>query len=204
MAGEPTEHVAFVDRVLRHLPPAPPTSFVFAHWNHGGRPTDEGFGLLPVAGADPEKIIAAVFDLDHYVGNIEHVAACRSIPDPRFTRPAAVRFYQRLDLPVLGAIHHELVLFDLGTKNGYRVAAWSVLRAETDALSTKDGFRSDYNHGAWIVAPGLVGYALGSAPKRDDVGFLKWKALTTGADVAASRVVRANIEGMAKWAASRR
>ena len=122
--------------------------------------------------------------------------------DGRFASPA-VRFYQRLDLPLLGAIHHELVLFDLGVRNGYRVAAWSVLRAETDALSTRDGFRSDYNHGAWLAAPGVVGYALGSAPKRDDVGFLKWKALTSGADAAASRVVKANIEGMAKWAARR-
>jgi hypothetical protein len=196
------EHEAFVERVLKHLPSGTPTKFEFAHWSHAGRPTDEGFGLLPVAGASPDKIVAAVLDVDHYVGNIEHVAACRSIPDSRFPAPA-VRFYQRLDLPMLGSIHHELVLFDLGTRNGYRVVAWDVLRSETDALATRDGFRSDYNHGAWLVAPGVVGYALGSAPKRDDVGFLKWKALTSGADVAASRVVKANIEGMAKWAARR-
>lgn len=201
------EHVAFVDRVFKHLPSPAPSTFTFAHWNHAGRPTEEGFGLVPVPGADPEKLVAAVLDVDHYVGNVEHVAACRSIADPRFSLSAAggpsVRFYQRVDLPVLGAIHHELVLHDLGTRNGYRVVAWSVLRAETDALSTRDGFRSDYNHGAWLAAPGLVGYALGSAPKREDVGFLKWKALTSGADVAASRVVKANIEGMAKWAARR-
>lgn len=197
------EHEAFVERVFAHLPAPPPAAWTFAHWNHGGRPTDEGFGLLPVPGADPDKIVAAVMAVDQYVGNIEHVAECRSIPDPRFSPPQQVRFYQRVDLPVLGAVHHELVLHDLGTRNGYRVAAWSVLRAETDALSTKVGFRSDYNHGCWLAAPGLVGYALGSAPKREDVGFLKWKALTTGADVAASRVVKANIEGMARWAARR-
>jgi hypothetical protein len=196
------EHTAFVERVMSHLPAAPPTGFVFSHWNHAGRPTDEAFGLVPVPGADPERVIAAVLDVDHYVGNVEHVAECRSIPDPRFP-PPAVRFYQRLDLPVLGAIHHELVLHDLGTRNGYRVAAWHVLRAETDALSTRVGFRSDYNHGAWLVAPGILGYALGSAPKRDDVGFLKWKALTTGADVAASRILKANIEGMGRWSARR-
>ncbi|MEQ1503504.1 MAG: hypothetical protein ABMB14_14805 [Myxococcota bacterium] len=197
------EHEAFVERVLAHLPSGNPTKYEFAHWNHGGRPTDEGFGLVPVPGADPERIIGAVMDVDHYVGNIEYVASCRSVVDPRFVKPGAVRFYQRLDLPVLGAIHHELVLHDLGTRNGYRVAAWSLQRAETDALSAKDGLRSDYNHGAWLAKPGLVGYALGSAPKRDDVGFLKWKALTTGADVAASKVVRANIEGLAKWASRR-
>jgi hypothetical protein len=197
------EHEAFVDRVLAHLPAATPAKYEFASWSHAGRPTNEGFGILPLSGADPERVIAAVMDLDHYVGNIDHVAVCRSITDSRFVPPAAVRFYQRLNLPVLGAIHHELVLFDLGTKNGYRIAAWSVLRAETDALSTRDGFRSDYNHGAWLVRPGLVGYALGSAPKRDDVGFLKWKALTSGADLAASAVVKANIEGMSRWAARR-
>ena len=168
---------------------------------HAGRPTSEGFGIGPVAGADPEKLIAAVMDLDHYVGNIEHVAVCRTIKDERF--PDGRRFYQRLDLPLLGTIHHELVLRDLGTRDGYRVAAWEVLRAETDALSAKEGFRSDYNVGAWLAAPGVVGYALASAPKRDDVGFLKWKALTTGADVAASKVLRANIEGMARWSLKR-
>lgn len=195
------EHEAFVERVFQHLPPNPPADWEFWHWKHAGRPTDEGVGMLPVAGVDPDKFIAAVLDVDHYVGNVEHVSVCRAIPDPRFA--GAVRFYQKIDLPMLGNVHHELLLHDLGTRNGYRVAAWTVLRDETDKLSTKDGFRSDYNHGAWLVAPGRVAYALGSAPKRSDVGMLKWTALTTGADLAASRVVRSNIEGMARWAARR-
>jgi hypothetical protein len=195
------EHLAFVERVLPRLPVSPPTDVVFHHWPHAGRPTDEAVGILAVPGADPQKVMDAVMDVDHYVGNVEHVAACRSTPDARF--PGGVRFYQRVDLPLLGAMHHELVLHRLGTKNGWEVAAWHVLRAETDALSTKDGFRSDYNHGAWFAKAGIVAYALGSAPKREDVGFLKWKALTSGADVAASRVLRANIDGMARWAARR-
>jgi hypothetical protein len=195
------EHVSFVERVLPHLPAGVPGDAVFHRWPWAGRPTEEAVGVVPVPGVDPKKLIDAVMDVDHYVGNVEHVAASRSIPDPRF--PGAVRFYQRVDLPLLGALHHELVLHRLGTKNGWEVAAWHVLRAETDALSAKDGFRSDYNHGAWFVKPGVVAYALGSCPKRDDVGFLKWKALTTGADAAASRVLRANVEGMARWAARR-
>lgn len=197
------EHTAFVDRVLARLPSSAPSSFQFQSWNHGGRPTDEGFGICPVPGVDPEKLIAAVMDVDAYVGNVEHVSASRSIADGRFSPPDAVRFYQKVNIPVLGAVHHELALHRLGERNGYQVAAWHVLRAETDALSKRDGFRSDYNIGAWLVAPGVVGYALASAPKRDDVGFLKWKALTKGADVAAKKVLRANIEGMAKWAMSR-
>ena len=98
---------------------------------------------------------------------------------------------------------HELVLHRMGEHQGYQVAAWSVLRAETDALDKKKGFRSDYNHGAWIAAPGVLGYALGAAPQRKDVGLLKWKALTTGADAAASTVLKANLEGMARWAKKR-
>lgn len=198
-----SEHEQFVERVLKHLPRTAPSAFTFAHWSHAGRPTEEGFGVMPIPGLDPKKLVDAVMDVDHYVGNVEHVAVCRSVKDARFAPPDHVRFYQKVDLPVLGSIHHELVLHRLGEKNGYVVAAWDVLRAETDALSSKEAFRSDYNHGAWFAAPGVVGYALGSAPKRDDVGFLKWKALTSGADVAASRVVKANLEGMARWAARR-
>jgi hypothetical protein len=197
------EHLAFVDRVLAHLPKSPPKAFTFSAWSHAGRPTEEGFGLLPMAGVDPQKLIDAVMDVDRYVGNVQHVSVCRAIADARFSPPAAVRFYQRVDIPVLGAVHHELVLHRVGERDGYLVAAWDILRSETDALSSKEGFRSDYNHGAWFAGHGLVGYALGSAPKRDDVGFLKWKALTAGADAAASRVVQANIEGMAKWASRR-
>jgi hypothetical protein len=197
------DHTAFLDRVLARLPSSPPSSFQFQSWNHGGRPTDEGFGIGPVAGVDPEKLIDAVMAVGDYVGNVEHVEACRVVPDDRFTPPEAVRFYQRVKIPVLGSVHHELVLKRMGEHKGYLVATWDVLRSETDALSKKEGFRSDYNSGAWLVAPGVVGYALSSAPKRDDVGFLKWKALTKGADAAAKRVVQQNIEGMARWAMSR-
>lgn len=197
------EHEAFVDRVLQRLPSGAPQGFSFQSWKHAGRPTEEGFGMVSIPGVDPDRVAAAVMDLDHYVGNVEHVSECRIIADDRFQPPSAARFYQRVDIPLLGTVHHELVLHDLGEKQGYRVLAWHVLRAETDALSPKTGFRSDYNHGAWLAAPGRLGYALGSAPKRDDVGFLKWKALTRGADAAASRVLKANIEGMAAWAARR-
>ncbi|MCO4746113.1 MAG: hypothetical protein KC912_15055 [Proteobacteria bacterium] len=197
------EHEAFVQRVMQRVPASKPTAFSFQSWKHGGRPTAEGFGIMPIAGVDPAKIADAVMDIDHYVGNVEHVSISRSIADDRFVPPAALRFYQKVDIPVLGSVHHELVLHRMGEINGYTVCAWDVLRSETDALSKRDGFRSDYNQGAWFAAPGVLGYALASAPKRDDVGFLKWKALTKGADAAASRVLKANLEGMARWAARR-
>lgn len=197
------EHEAFLARVLSHLPRQLPTSFHFQSWSHGGRPTSEAVAIMPIAGVDPAKVIDAVMDVDHYVGNIDHVAACRAVADARFVPPEQVRFYQKVDIPVIGAIQHELVLHRMGTHSGYEVAAWSVLRAETDALSKRDGFRSDYNHGAWLAAPGVLGYALGSAPKRDDVGFLKFKALTKGSDAGAKRVLKGNLEGMARFAARR-
>ena len=99
----PMELPGFLERVLAHLPAAPPTSFFFTHWAHGGRPTDEGVGILPVPGLDPDKAIDAVMDVDHYRGNLEHCAVCRSIKDPRFVPPQKVRFYQKIDVPLLGA-----------------------------------------------------------------------------------------------------
>ncbi len=197
------EHKEFVQRVLQRLPSGKPTAFSFQSWKHGGRPTAEGFGIMPIAGVDPDRIMAAVMALQDYVGNVEHVVESRVISDPRFDGVAAKRFYQKVNIPLLGAVQHELALHLLGEMKGYQVAAWDVLRGETDALNKKAGFRSDYNMGAWFAAPGVLGYALASAPKRDDVGWLKWKALTKGADAAASKVVKANLECMARWAARR-
>jgi len=191
----------FIDRVLSRLPKTPITDYTFLHWPHGDKPTHEGVGLLPVPGADPEKVLSRVFDVDRYVGNVGHVVECRAITDDRFKRPEKVRFYQRVKIPLLGEVHHELALERLGTLDGFEVATWFMLEPETGTLSTKKGIRSQYNEGGWLVKAGVVGYALSSCPRRDDVGFLKWKALTTGADVAASAVVRENIDGMSRWAA---
>lgn len=197
--SQPSE---FVQRVLRHVTSSGVRDYVFRHWSAPGKVTDEAVGVLPVPGADPERVLARVMDVDHYVGNVAHVVECRSIPDPAHTPPQAVRFYQRVKLPLLGDVHHELVMERLaGQHAGFEVAAWRLLGPETEKLSAKVGIRSQYSDGAWLVAPGLVGYALSTAPRRDDVGFIKWKALTTGAEVAASRLIRENIEGMARWTA---
>jgi hypothetical protein len=196
------EHVAFLDRVMSRMP-RNPRAFESKQWAHGGRPTKEGVAIMPISGVDPAKVVDAVMDVDHYKGNIAQVGASRSIPDERYAQPAAVRFYQRVDIPLLGAVQHELVLHRMGERDGFHIAAWHLLKPETDRLNKRDGYRSDYNHGAWLVAPGIVAYALGSAPKRDDVGYLKFKALTRGADAAASKILKANMEGMARWAARR-
>ena len=54
--------------------------------------------------------------------------------------------------------------------------------------------------GAWIIGQGMLGYALSNAPRREDVSWAKWQGMTTGADLTAKPVVKANIEGMAAWA----
>jgi hypothetical protein len=193
----------FLERVLARMPrpDARKTEYQFDHWPYSGKVTDEAVGVLAVPGVDPEKFLARVMDVNHYVGPIPHVTESRAIADPRYVPPEKVRFYQRVNIPILGEIHQEIALELLGEHKGYQVAAWHLCVPETEALSPKKAIRAQYSDGAWLVAPGVVGYALTSAPKRDDVGFLKWKALTTGADVAASKVIKDNIAAMARWAA---
>lgn len=194
---------AFLTRVLERLPPseARVTDYVFKHWAVPGKVTDEALGVLPVPGVDAKRFLSRVMDLDQYKGAIPHVVESRSVPDARFMPPQKLRFYQRVKIPLLGDVQQEIAMELLGERAGYEVAVWSMLEPETAALSKDDGIRSAYSDGAWLVGPGVVAYALSSAPKRDDVGFIKWKALTAGADVAASKVIRDNIAAMAKWAA---
>lgn len=199
VAGPPADVAAFLDDVFARLPAQTVAEYSFQSWTRAGRPTSEGFGLLPLAGLNAEKVISRVMDVDHYVGNIDYVAECRSIPDSRYTPPGSVRFYQRVDVPMLGAVQHELVLVDGGTRGGYRYAYWYLLEDQTNALDTRVGARSDYSMGAWVVGNGMLGYALSNAPIRDDVSWAKWQGMTTGADLTAKPVVKANIEGLAAW-----
>jgi hypothetical protein len=194
---------AFLDRVFQRMPRPDhgKGEYVFEHWSHPGKVTDEALGILKVPGADPKKIFERVMDVDRYKGNIGHVEESRAIADPRFVMPEKVRFYQRVNIPLLGDVQQEIALEMQPERDGWQVCSWRLLEPETEALSPKKGIRSAYSDGAWLVAPGIVAYTLSSAPKRDDVGFLKWKALTAGADVAASKVIRDNIAGMARWAA---
>ena len=194
----------FLKRVLEKVPGAGDriTEYLFKHWSVPGKPTDEALGVLPVPGVDAEKFMTRVMDIDHYVGPIPHVVVSRSVQDARFAAPEKLRLYQRIKIPVLGDVHQEVLLQRFGQMSGYEVAAWTLLEPETDALAKETAIRCSYNDGAWLVAPGFVAYALSSAPKREDVGFLKWKALTAGADAAAPKVIRDTIGAMAKWAAT--
>ena len=187
----------FVDRVFANLPSLG-GGFAWTSWDHAKQPTKEGVGVLPVSGVNVDKMAACVMDVDHYRGNVDHVEECRSIPDPQYSPPKSVRFYQRIKIPVLGALHHEIVLEDAGERDGWRVLAWTQ-HPGTDKLNPKQGARSEYNVGCWMLRPDAVGYALSSAPRRDDVGRIKFAMLTKGADAGASKVLQNNIEGMLRW-----
>ena len=100
---------------------------------------------------------------------------------------------------MLAQIQMELVITDFGDRDGWRVVAWHMLDEETERLNPRQGARSDYNVGAWLLKPDAVAYALSSAPKKKDVGRLKFAALTRGADASAAQVVKANIKGMVAW-----
>ena len=189
---------AFLDRVFAKLPSISPGGKEFASWTFSGRPTNEGVGVVSVPGLDVEAMAARVMDVGHYVGNVDHVQECRVIADPSLP-PRAVRFYQRVRVPVIADIHMELVITDHGLRDGWRVVAWHQLDDATSRLDPKVGARSEYNVGAWLLRPDRVAYALSSAPRKDDVGRLKFAALTTGGDAAAPALVRASVEGMVKW-----
>lgn len=198
---EQARALAFLDRVFARLPATVPSEYDFDAWPYASQPTEEGFGLKPLdAPIDPEKVVKRIMDVDHYKGNVKRVTECRSIADPRFNPPRSVRFYQRVNLPVISDVQHELVLVDGGTRDGYRVLYWYNLGLETDALDPAKGARSEFSVGAWLVSPNAVGYALSNVIRRDDVNWLEWEALTKGADATASGVVEDNIDGMVAWA----
>lgn len=201
----PAEVREFLDRVTEKIPDhgAGVAGYRFRDWDQPGKPTHEALGLKAIAGVDPDALIARVKDVNAYCGRIDHVEACRAVPDPAFMPPHHVRFYQQIRVGKVVDIQQELALIDAGTIKGYRVACWYLLKDPTNALDRAAGARSEYNVGAWLAAPGVVGYALSTWPRRDDVNLIQWLSLTSGANTVASRIVEANIDAMAAWAKDR-
>jgi hypothetical protein len=202
MDEAPSEVREFLGRVLDRIPNggAVITGYQFYHWEWKGRPTHEAVGLKAIPGVDPQKLVACVMNVDGYKGNIAHVEAARSEPDPAFNPPEKVRFFQVISIPKVARVQHELVLVDAGTVKGYRLVYWYLLKDKTSKLDPKLAARSAFNIGAWLVTPDVVGYALSSWPQRDDVNVLQWVSLTKGENALAKVIVERNIDGMAAWA----
>jgi hypothetical protein len=202
MDSAPPEVREFLGRVLEKLPEsgAGITDYRFFHWERAGKPTHEAVGVKAVPVVEPQKLIDRIMDVDGYASHIAFVDTCRSQPDPDFTPPGKVQFFQVINIPGVTKVQQVLVLVDAGTIKGYRVAYWYLLKDKTAALDPKAGARNDSNVGAWFVAPGVVGYAMSSWPKREDVNRFRWITLTTGANAMAKRMVEGNIDGMVAWA----
>lgn len=193
----------FIDRAFSHMPPLPLREYHFSSWKFGGKPVSEGLGVLPERGLDVDKMASCLLDVDHYVGNVDHVIECRSIADERFSPPSSQRFFEKINVPLVAKLQMELVIEDQGERDGWRLITWRLLDDETSALNPKQGARSDYNVGFWGLREDAVAYALASATRRQDVGLIKFTAIAKGADAMAPKVMRGNIEGLLRWARKR-
>ena len=109
------------------------TGYQFRHWEREGKPTHEVLGIKAIPGVDPREVISRVMDVDQYEGHIAHVEACRSLRDQAPETLESVHFFQRINVPGVAKVQHELVLVDAGTLKGYRVAYWYLLGPETEA-----------------------------------------------------------------------
>lgn len=166
-------------------------------WRYEDRPTSEGVGLLPHYDTDIESMVAHILAVEDYPDNVKYVEAIEIVDR---VSDSEVTYVQRMNLPLIGRIQVQIHLADYGDMEGYRVVAWHQDDEGTAALDKKQGARTAYNLGAWLLQDDAVAYALSSAPLKSDLGTLKYMAMTKGADAGASEVLRQNIEGMIKWA----
>lgn len=182
---------------MPHLENLNPQRFSHASWRFENRPTSEAVGLLPSPDTDVEAMVAHILDVEGYPDNVKYVEAIDVVERRSATD---VTYVQHMNLPLIGRIQVQINLSDYGERDGYRIVAWDQDDEATAALDKKRGARTAYNLGAWLLTEDSVGYALSSAPLKSDVGTLKYMAMTRGADVTASEVLKLNIEGMIAWA----
>lgn len=187
----------FLDRVMPHVGDLSHDKFSHTSWRFENRPTSEGVGLLPNPDTDVDLMVAHILDVEAYPANVKYVESIEVVERRSDTD---VSYVQRMNLPLIGRIQVQINLSDYGVRDGYRVVAWDQADDATAALDKKQGARTAYNLGAWLLSDDAVGYALASAPLKKDVGILKYLAMTKGADAAAGEVLRQNIHGMVEWA----
>lgn len=100
----------------------------------------------------------------------------------------------------VSSVQVALHLEDIGQHEGFRVVGWNQDDTRTEALDPKDGgIRTEYSVGAWLMRPDEVGYALSSAPRKRDVGTIKYALMTKGADATAGTAISSNIDAMVAW-----
>lgn len=187
----------FLDRVMPEVSALSRDKFSYKSWRFENRPTSEGVGLKPNVDVDVETMVQRILDIEAYPANMKYVAECKitnRLSDTDFV------YVQKMNLPILGGIQCALHIADYGERDGYRVVAWNQDDPGTDALNKKQGgVRTQYNLGAWLVKPDEVAFSLSSAPRKDDVGSLKFAIMTKGADAGAGDLLRNNIESMIAW-----
>ncbi|MDZ7577515.1 MAG: hypothetical protein U0904_04990 [Candidatus Nanopelagicales bacterium] len=187
----------FLSRVFLRVPELSRDRFSSKDWRFEDRPTVEGIGLRPGVDVDVVKMVSRILDVEGYVKNMSHVAECEIIK--KYSDTDFV-YIQKISVPILGGIQAALRLVDCGDRNGYRAVAWTLDDEATDALDKKHGgARLAYSLGAWLIRPDEVGYALSSAPRKSDVGSLKFSLMTKGANTVGGEVLKAAIEGMIAW-----
>ena len=172
--------------------------FNYTSWKFENRPTSEGFGVLPGVDVDVASMAEHVLDVENYPGNVKYVDSTEIIER---RSPTDVTYVQRMNLPVIGKIQVQIHLADYGVREGWRIIAWDQDDAGTEALNKKQGARTAFNLGAWLLAEDTVGYALSSAPLKSDMNTLKYMAMTKGAEATVGEVLKQNIEGMLAWTA---
>ena len=188
---------AFLDRVLPHLAELHTDRFNHASWRFEKRPTSEGVGLKPYASVDIDAMVEHICDAENYPHNVQYVESTEVVERRSDTD---VTYVQRMNLPVIGRVQVQINLADYVVRDCWRIVAWDQDDDGTDDLDKKNGARTQYNLGAWLLREDGVAYALSSAPRKSDMNALKYMAMTKGADAMAGEVIRQNIEGMLRWA----
>ncbi len=184
-----------LDRIFEHIGSLNPDKYSYASWKYANRPTGEGVGQSPKA-VDVDTMVDCILNVEAYADNVRFVEGCEILQkdsDTEFT------YIQRMSLPLLGKVQTVLHIADYGEMNGYRVVAWNQDDERTMALDKKNGFRTEYNLGGWLLKEDAVAYALSSCPVKKDVGSIKFAIMTKGADTTASQVVQQNIDAMVAW-----
>lgn len=196
----PPEVRLFLNRVFAHVPSSPSAvaGDIFESWAVPNHPTKEAVALKRIPGIEVEAVMKQIMDVDIGANEMKYMPVGYHIDDPAFQLPGAVRFYQVIEVPYITRVQHELALIDAGMVRGYRLVYWYLLKAETQRLDLKNGARSEHNVGAWLVAPGVLGYALGSWPVKADLSWATWELLTTGANLAARKVFSDNLDDMTR------